>query len=166
MPLKRDQRLWLWRLRDGQLALAPILHPDRINAVGFSPDGLLFWSGADRVFRAWEIATGDAAAPALRHLGAPPPPPPRSADGSLLPRYEEVVLRAWSGAGRIVSCDSRGGVNAWDLRSRTRPLDEMETLARILSMHRIESRGGLVPLTRDELRAAWGKTRSDTVGRK
>ena len=151
----RDQRLWVWHLADGRPALAPIAHDDRINGVGFSPDGLLVWSRSSRVLRTWETATGDAAAPALRHRGPPPPAPRRTATGSVITDDDEEVKIAWSAQDRVATSDSRGGVNVWDFTATARPLEEMESLARVLSMHRIAPGGGLVPLTHEELRAAW-----------
>ncbi len=148
----RDQRLWLWRLRDGQRALAPIQHDDRISDVGFSPDGLLVWIRSNREFRIWETATGDAAA-TLHHRGQPPRKPKNQRDGTMA--EDEIVSAHWSRAGRVASGDSRGGVNVWDFTAPPRPLAEMDALARVLSMHRLEPGGGLVPLTREELRAAW-----------
>ena len=148
----RDQRVWLWRLRDGQRALAPIQHDDRISDVGFSPDGLLVWSRSNREFRTWETATGDAAT-VLRHRGQPPAKT-KPARGSPL-ADDESLSTVWSRTGRVASGDSRGGVNVWDFTAPPRPLAEMDALARVLSMHRIEPGGGLVPLTREELRAAW-----------
>ena len=71
---------------------------------------------------------------------------------------EEMVSTTWSVFPRMASCDTRGGLNVWDFGTPARSLAEMEALARVLSMHRIESGGGLVPLTREELRAAWVAT--------
>ena len=129
-----------------------IQHDDRISDVGFSPDGLLIWSRSNREFRTWETATGDAAT-TLRHRGQPPPRA-KNARGSTM-ADDESLSTVWSSAGRVASGDSRGGVNVWDFSAPPRPLAEMESLARLLSMHRIEPGGGLVPLTREELRAAW-----------
>ncbi len=152
----RDQRLWLWRTSDGHRTLAPVQHDDRISDMGFSPDGLLVWSRSNREFRTWETATGDAVS-LLRHRG-PPPRKPTSPRGGPMDD-DEVVRTIWSSASRVASSDSRGSVNVWDFSAGTRPLAEMETLARVLSTHRIEPSGGLVPLTRDELRAAWAAHR-------
>lgn len=41
----------------------------------------------------------------------------------------------------------------------TRSLETMETLARVRSAHRIDASGGLIPLTRDEMRSAWEQWR-------
>ncbi|MEO7319766.1 MAG: WD40 repeat domain-containing protein, partial [Chthoniobacteraceae bacterium] len=150
-----DQRLWLWRMRDGLPALAPILHAGAINAVGFSPDGLLFWSRTGRLLHTWETATGDAAVPFLQHIGPPPAEPGRKTSGGVVTHDKEEVRIAWSTDHRVSICDGRGGVNVWDFSVEAHPLEEMESLARVLSMHRIEPGGGLVPLTREELRAAW-----------
>ena len=146
----RDQRVWLWR--DGQRALAPIQQEDRVSDVGFSPDGQLVWSRSNREFRTWETATGDAVT-LLRHRGQPPAKA-KPARGSPLAE-DESLSTVWSSTGRVASSDSRGGVNVWDFNAPARPLTEMDALARVLSMHRIEPGGGLVPLTREELRAAW-----------
>ncbi len=151
----RDLRLWVWRMSEAHPALAPIQHDDRITDVGFSPDGLLVWSRSNRELRIWETATGDSAS-ALRHRG-PPPPKPRSPRGGA--NDDEMVSTVWSSAARVASCDSRGCVNVWDFSIGTRPLAEMETLSRVLSTHRIEPGGGLVLLSREELRAAWAAHR-------
>jgi WD40 repeat protein len=150
-----DQRVWVWRLADGTAAMAPILHGSAINAIGFSPDGGLFWSRTSRLVRTWETATGDAVAPVLRHLGPPPSEPGRKASGGVVTRDDEQVRVAWSVDQRLGTSDGQGGVNVWDFRAESRRPGEMEALARVLSMHRIEPGGGLVPLTREELRAAW-----------
>ncbi len=150
-----DQRLWLWRTRDGLPALAPILQAGAINAVGFSPDGLLFWSRTGRLFSTWETATGDAAAPVLKHVGPRPAEPGRKASGGVVTHDDEKVRVSWSTDHRVSTCDGSGGVDVWDFHAGSRPIEEMESLARVLSMHRIEPGGGLVPLAREELRAAW-----------
>ena len=150
-----DQRLWLWRVGDGVPALAPILHAGAINAVGFSPDGLLFWSRTGRLLFTWETATGDAAVPVVRHSGPPPIEPERKASGGVVTHDKEEVRVAWSADHRVSICDGSGGVDVWDFHAGSRSIEEMESLARILSMHRIEPGGGLVPLSREELRAAW-----------
>jgi WD40 repeat protein len=154
-----DQRLWLWRTSDGLPALAPILHVAGISAVGFSPDGLLFWSRTGRSIYTWETATGDAAAPVLRHRGPRRAEPRRQASGGVVTHDDEEVRVAWSADRRVATCDARGGVNVWDFRDEARPLDQMEDLARVLSMHVINADGGLVPLTHEELRTAWAQWR-------
>jgi serine/threonine protein kinase/WD40 repeat protein len=153
------QQLWLWRTADGRPALTPILHANAISAVGFSPDELLFWSRSARQLYAWEAATGDAAAPALHHLGPPPPEPGRRPGGARVTSDDEEVRIAWSADQRVATCDGRGGVNLWDFSVATRPLGEMDVIARVLSSHRTDPSGGLVPLTREELRAAWEQWR-------
>jgi WD40 repeat protein len=150
-----DQRLWLWRLGDGRPALAPILHDHAMNDVGFFPDGSQFWSRVGRQLYTWETATGDAVGPVLQHRGPPRPAPGRQATGAVVTRDDEKVHVAWSADHRLTTCDSRGGVNLWDFTAGTRPLDVLEALARVLSSHRIDPSGGLVPLSREELRAAW-----------
>ena len=149
------QHLWLWRTADGRPALTPILHTNAISAVGFSPDELLFWSRSARQFYAWETATGDAAVPALHHLGPTPPEPGRRSSGARVTSDDEEIRIAWSADSRVATCDGRGGLNLWDFSAGTRPLEAMDALARVLSSHRIDPSGGLIPLTRDELRAAW-----------
>ena len=152
----RDQRLWVWRMSDGSRALAPIQHDDRISDAGFSPDGLLVWSRSNRVLRLWEAATGDAVS-VLTHHGLAPAKPKNPRGGPM--ENDEIVSTIWRAGSRVASCDSRGAVNVWDPSAGTRPLDEMEMVARVLSRHRIETGGGLVPLTREELRAAWAAHR-------
>ena len=147
----RDQRLWVWRMSDGRRELAPIQHEDRISDTGFSPDGLLVWSRSDRALRIWEATTGDAVS-VLHHRATPA----REKNALVSPmENDETVNTLWSSGSRVASCGSRGAINVWDLSAGARPLEEMEMLARVLSRHRIGTGGGLVPLTREELHAAW-----------
>jgi WD40 repeat protein len=161
----RDQRLWLWRTSDGRLTRAPTVHADGIDAVGFSPDGLLFWSRTDRLLHTWETATGDAAAPVLHHVGPRPAEPGRKASGAVITHDKEEFHVAWSADSRISTCDGRGGVNVWDFRPGARPLEQMDTLSRVLSMHRLNADGALTPLTREELREAWEQWRKNASAR-
>jgi WD40 repeat protein len=154
-----DQRLWLWRTADGQAASAPILHNERINAVGFSTDGSLFWSRTGRLLHLWDAKTGDAASPVLRHVGPPRPAPGRRTSGGLITNDDEEVHVAWNSENRIATCDASGGTNVWNADSGMRPIQEMEAFARVLSMHRIDPGGGLIPLTREELDDAWKQVR-------
>jgi WD40 repeat protein len=156
-----NQRLAPWRTGDGHPVRAPSVIPDGIQAIGLSPDGLLLWSRTQRRVHLWETSTSDAAAPPLNHLGPPPAAPRRTSRGAVDTRDTEQVLVAWSTDARLATCDTRGGLNVWDLHAGARSIEQMETLSRVLSMHRLDPNGSLIPLTRDELRQAWQAWRAD-----
>jgi WD40 repeat protein len=65
-PLGKSARLW--DLATGQPLGPPLKHPDRAQAVAFSPDGQMVATGCeDKVARLWDAATGAPVGQAMVH---------------------------------------------------------------------------------------------------
>jgi len=108
-----------------------------VDVHGFSPSGHLVELAQGPHISLWDLATGTPLTPPLEHLPNPyllafPP------DGS-----------------HLVPCANDATTCRWALPSDTRPADQLRRLAQLLAGQRIDASGSLVPLSREQLRAAW-----------
>jgi WD40 repeat protein len=130
----------IWEIATGRQLTQPLRHQGPVRFAGFSPDGQqVVTASADRTARVWNATTGAPLTPPLWH----PWPVTRavfSRDGS------RAVTRC---GGRLV--------RTWDLTPDDRPAATLAILTQVLAGARIDDRGAPVPLTPDELRAAWSE---------
>jgi len=55
-----DRTIWLWDAKTGEKKQVLEGHSDRVNAVAFSPDGLILASASsDKTIRLWDAKTGE-----------------------------------------------------------------------------------------------------------
>ena len=117
----------------------PLVHPAAVARVRFSRDGRLLctmWGG--KFARVWETATGEPVTPPFEHA--------------------DIADAAWDSTGRRLATFAKdGAARLWDFTPAPQPAAELMALARLLSAHRMVpgSDSGIMPLTADELRAAW-----------
>ena len=138
----QDGTAWIWDTATGERLRPLVQHNGPIEAVQFSPDGReVLTASRDKTARLWEAATGQPLTPPLPHanwvLSAEFSP-----DG-------QRVLTASGGPG------GGGGTRIWDVSPDRRPLNDLGLLSQVLSSHRLDETGVLVPLNAGEYRRAW-----------
>jgi serine/threonine protein kinase len=144
-----DNRLWLWDIHTGKERLLAPSHgtEGRPGHLAWSPDGRLLLTAdhLDRV-RVWDAAAGRPVTPLLSH--------PRS-----------LRWAGFAGKDKLVTVDAHPSVRLWQLSdgqdkvsgSDSRSVADLSSLAEILAGRRIDPDGRLVPLTAEDLGAAWKK---------
>ncbi len=125
----------------GESITPPIIHPEPVTTVSLSPDGRLLctaWGG--NFARVWETASGQPVTPQFRHA--------------------DITSVVWHHSGAsVITIGKSGDTRVWDLSPAGQPVAELKSLARLLSAHRIlpGSESGIIPLSAEELSAAWGR---------
>jgi WD40 repeat protein len=133
-----DNTARIWSADTGLPLVPPMLHKGSVLDAVFSPDGRrLLTACENRTTRVWDTATGAPLSPAWMH--------PES--------ICRVFFDADGNQVRTLCLDGR--MRTWGLRPDDRPLETLIPLAQVLSGSRIDDQRGLVPLTSEELRAAW-----------
>jgi WD40 repeat protein len=61
---------------------------------------------------------------------------------------------------KVVTASRDNTACVWDLSPDPRPAEDLELLAQVVSSHRIDQTGALVPFKPDEFLAAWNELRS------
>jgi tetratricopeptide (TPR) repeat protein len=150
-----DQVARVWNVSRGAPVTPLLLHRGRVVSGMFSPDGRrLITTSDDGTARVWDAVTGEPVTPSLRHGEGRPLPWVSGYPNSDLPlaRFStdgsQVVIASWS------------GVQLWDLRADARPVEDLVSLAGLLSGERIDATGGAVPLPLDDLDKTWKALRS------
>jgi WD40 repeat protein len=172
----QESEAWLWQVDNG--AGAALGHKGPIQYAGFDPGGgRVLTCSQDRTARVWDAASGKPLTPPLEH-GAAVYHADVSKDGLVVTaagdhaslwdletgemigppmRHHDWVIHAsFSPDGRRLAtagCD--GVVRLWDLGVSARSPREWQTLAQLLSGHRIDATRGMSPLPRADLLALW-----------
>ena len=127
----------------GSLVVPPIQHGQKVATVGFSKDGLLMWSLADKEIVVWSTVSGEVISPRLRQSKTP------------------IAITMATGNGRelAVVCP-KAFPTMWSLSADLRPPAELANIAHALSAHAVVGgTSALRPLTMAEMRAAWESAR-------
>jgi eukaryotic-like serine/threonine-protein kinase len=133
---------WIWDAMTGERLNPLVEHNGPIEAVQFSPDGReVLTASRDKTARVWEAETGQPLTPPLPHANW-------VVSAEFSPDGQRV-LTASGGPG------GGGGTRIWDVSPEMRPLDDLVLLSQVLSSHRLDETGVLVPLNTDEFRRAW-----------
>lgn len=147
-----DDTAQLWNAANGQSVPTPVQfrHGGRTWPPVFSSDGrFLVLSSRPTGVRIWDAVTGDPVSPPLVHPGP-------------------VESVAFNSDGRLLLTTSDRAARVWSLSADDRKLDDWLRLAQLLSCSRMHPEGGRpVPLSPDELAAAWNELRrqsSRTLG--
>jgi WD40 repeat protein len=154
----------IWDERDNTAVGQPLRHGSKITCVVISPDGSrIVTTSNDNTSRVWAMATGEPVTPPLE-LSATIERAVFSSDGgSILTASMDGAAWVWDVAtGEAVAQVPRraawverslaGESVPWHLPTDERPVEQLVAVAEWLSGHRVDSTGGLVPLTSDELR--------------
>jgi WD40 repeat protein len=132
-----DMTARVWEAATGLPATPPLRHRGQVNAVAFDGTGrLLATTSHDRTARVWDVATGEAMTPPLEHR-------------------HWVLGVAFDARGRVLTASTDGEVRIWDLRADRRSIPDLVLLTQVLSAHRVDDSGGLVPLNVPDLMDAW-----------
>ncbi len=138
-----DHMLLLSDAETGSLVIPPIQHGQKVATVGFSKDGLLMWSLADKEIVVWSTVSGEVISPRLRQSKTP------------------IAITMATGNGRelAVVCP-KAFPTMWSLSADLRPPAELANIAHALSAHAVVGgTSALRPLTMAEMRAAWESVR-------
>jgi WD40 repeat protein/predicted Ser/Thr protein kinase len=137
-----DDTARVWDAESGELLGQPMKHAGTVRFAAFSPNGeLVVTTATDRTARAWVAATGEAITPSLD--------------------FGDVIRHAaFEDGGEVVRLRGTKGTE-WtlDLHGDGRPVEELASLAGLLSGSRIDPQRGLLPLEADALRPIWEQMR-------
>jgi WD40 repeat protein len=161
----------LWDAHTGQPLSPPLRHREQIRWGAFSPSGKMIATASwDRTVRVWDAANGEPLTPPLMHksivIGAR-----WSSDGKRLYTVTtDDFLQIWDLAAgepltppRRIQPDSgifeapelQSGGKFEELSLDNRPVGDLELLAQMLAVGRIDAGGNVIPLRLQELTNAW-----------
>jgi WD40 repeat protein len=134
VTISNDKTARIWNALTGDPISPPLSHRDDVVHASFSADGrLLATASVDGTARVWDTATGEAVTPDLRH--------------------ENAVVFAALGLERqtAITASLDHTIRLWPLSVDNRPIQDLLSVAHLLSSQKIHERGGLVPLKSDEI---------------
>jgi WD40 repeat protein/tRNA A-37 threonylcarbamoyl transferase component Bud32/tetratricopeptide (TPR) repeat protein len=133
----------IWSTETGQAVSRELRHDGIVFQAAFSPDGaLLATACGDGSARVWDAITGDPVTPRLQH-------------------GDKVLAVAFAPDGAKIATGSEDNFwRLWSLRAESRPTDDVERIALLLSHRVCDARGTLVPASPEQFRAAWDSLRS------
>jgi WD40 repeat protein len=138
----------IWDIATGPRLSALIQNKVYLTSVGFSQDGRLVLTGShDKTARVWDAQTGQPLTPPFLHEGS-------------------VLSAAFSPDGRRVLTTSAEPqkmayeARVWEVSPDNRPLEDLVLLSQVLSSHRLDETGVLVPMDADQFRPAWEALRA------
>jgi WD40 repeat protein len=137
----------IWDAATGRRVVRPMKETSWVGEAAFDADGRLLVIGCyDGTARVWDATTGEPLTPPIRHGTAE--------------HRAQVFQVAFSPDGRYVLTGSTAGGWLWKLAQDERPVAELTQLAMLLSGHRIDTSGGLVPLDPTALRDLWQRQKA------
>jgi WD40 repeat protein len=134
----------VWDAKTAQPLTPPLGHGQFLQLVGFSLNGqFLMTAGSDGTARVWEARSGQPVTPLLRQT-------------------DPVVAASFSPDGDSLAAVSKGGmVRIWDLRPDSRPVADLQVLAKLLSGQRMHAASGsFVPFDAGDLGQSWPQLRA------
>ena len=138
-----DQTLLLSDAVTGSLAIPPIKHIQKVSGVGFSKDGLLMWTLADKDIIVWSTISGEPLTPQLRQI-----------------RFPTAIMMCGENDRSLAVVAARAAPRMWSLQPDLRSPDELRSIAMALSSHAVvDGTSSLRPLTLVEMRSAWESAR-------
>jgi WD40 repeat protein len=134
VTLSKDKTARIWNASTGDPISLPLSHQDEVINAAFSSDGnLLVTASSDHTARVWSALTGEALTPNLRHDGP-------------------VVFAAFDPERQYVLTASHDHTaRLWPLEVDHRPIQDLLSIAHLLSGQKIHLQGGWVPLKPDEM---------------
>jgi WD40 repeat protein len=137
-----DQTMLFCDAETGNSTAPPIKHAQKVADVGFSSDGLLVWSVADKEINVFDSLTGEPVTSRMVQARAP-----------------QFVTTSPNGR-ELVMISEGGSPRSWDLRPDLRTPAELRSVAHALSSHAlVHGTSALRTLSLVELRSAWENAR-------
>lgn len=137
-----DNSVRIWDSRTGLPVGAEMRHEGKILRLAFSPDGSMVATASQaNTTRVWDARTGDPITPPLNHAR----------------QVRSIHFDAQSH--RLLSSSDDGAIKVWDLEPEQASLSAILERVELLSAHRKDSDGTLVPLSRDALQQLWSRNR-------
>lgn len=138
-----DARAIVWETETGRQLTPPLQHEKLIRSAVFSPDGKwIVTASSDRTARVWSSETGEPLTPPLRHLN-------------------KLVSATFMADGRhILTLDEPGKRRVWKLPLDGRPVEELISLATLLSGSSVAPMGQLAPPQSEALESVWHRLRA------
>jgi WD40 repeat protein len=133
----RDGTARVWDAATGHPVIRPLLHGGKVWSTVFSPDGRRVLTVNEGTARVWDAATGRPLSPPL-------------ANGEI------VTSAAFSPDGRrVVTASEDRTARVWDVSDDPRPAGDLVSLVQLLSGHRLDNTGAVVPLSGEDVQALW-----------
>ncbi|HUL51432.1 MAG TPA: WD40 repeat domain-containing protein, partial [Candidatus Nitrosotalea sp.] len=180
---ERDAQIW--SVATGKKVGPPLHHGDGVLHASFSPDGKRIVTGSeDGTVRVWELGTGRQLW--YRDLHAQVSDASFSQDGRwIVTACEDHTARVWdaeigepitpplkrpepfffanfiANGLAVVSLTSKGSAVKWDLTRDERPIDDLRSLARLLSGHQSGGPNGASSQATGSLQEVWHKLRTN-----
>ncbi len=138
-----DFTAMVWDAATGRQLAPALRHAGQVQTAAFSPDGKWIVTASwDRTARVWSADTGEPLTPPLRH-------------------FEALVSARFLADGRRISTvDQRGDVRFWELPVDDRPVEDLVSLAHLLSGDTLTLSGGLPSRQSESLATIWQRLRT------
>jgi WD40 repeat protein len=134
-------KVQVWETSTGQPLTPPVHHIGDVNLAVFSSDGRrVVTTGSDDTVRLWDAATGQPLTPRIQHQGA------------------VWVVSLNSDGSRMVTASEDKIARVLDINA-DRSADDWVLLTRLF-IGKMDKFGGLVPLSTNELKAAWQRLKT------
>ncbi len=139
-----DNTARVWDATTGEPITPFLQHNGWVIQATFSPDGgRVVTASGDNTARVWDAVTGEPISPFLQHKDLPN-------------SSNQVNSAIFSPDGRLViSAGMDGTARVWNLPPDPRPLEDLQSLADLLSGRRIDPTGSLTPAKSKTLEDAW-----------
>jgi hypothetical protein len=137
-----DRTARIWHVADGRSAAPALEHRDKVVHVAILGDRVVT-SSLDHTARLWDLRTGELLAPPLHHAAG-------------------VLGAALSPDGlRLVTACEDGAAHVWDFSKDPPDRTGSATLLGLLTGHRLEETGGLVPMDLGQIQQAWNSVQKN-----
>jgi WD40 repeat protein len=138
-----DNTARIWDAATGALMAPPLDHAASVHFAAFSPSGRwLVTAAVDHTSRIWDPRTGLPLTPSLLHPSD----------------IHSAAFHPGTASMRVTGTD--GVIQEYDLAPDDRPTADLLDLAHLLSGTRVEADRGLLPISLDEMQAAWHRLRA------
>ena len=135
----------IWKVDTGTPITPPLQNYSAALCAVFSRDGSYLLTGSkDGIVRVWDATTGDPITPLLWQNA--------TVENARFSPDGRTVRTVGHGEG---SENEQGTIATWELVSEQRPTSQLLLLAQILSAHRLDASGTLMPLDASSISNAW-----------
>lgn len=137
-----DARASVWDSQTGRQVTPPLLHYKRVRSASFSFDGKwIVTAASDRTARVWNAETGDPLTPPLYQL------------------IPLVSARFLAGKKSVLTVEEGGKTRVWKLPEDNRPVEDLISIAALLSANAVALNAGLDSAQIEPLESIWQRLR-------